>query len=402
MTAIMNELPREELRALVVQHGQALYTDPQRCEALLRERCGEYSREVFVLVSALREGIVADLLAVREEPLDAGLLISLARRLQENLALAEDAALWAVETWASALDVGGQTPGALVLVVSPQGPGRYRSIGEALREAQPGARILVRPGVYNESLVIRDRVEIQGDGPVEEIVLTSEGTSCLQMQAEHAVVRGLTLRALAADQEQQCYAVDIPQGQLVLEDCDISSESMGGVAVHGSQAEPIIRRCRIHDTGGFGVSFYGRARGLVEECDFFGNAYAEIEVCDGSDPHIRRCRIHDGHGYGIWVYRKGKGVIEDCEIFDNAKAGIRAEKGSNPIIEGDAIQDPVVTNAVDVRFNRRVILLGAVIGAIVLGLIGRNALGIIFGVIFGTIVGVMLSAAASALLGEGK
>ena len=394
----MEERPRAALRELIEQHGLALCEDPPRCEALLRERCGEYTREIFVLISALQEGIVAELLAARDQEVGSTLLPSLARRLQENLALTEDAASWTVEAWALALGLEVQP----ALVVSSRGDGRYRTIGEALRRAPPGARILIRPGRYVESLVLHAEVELLGDGPVEGIVIESEEASCLQMRAGQALVRGLTLRALAGPQGQQCYAVDIPQGRLVLEECDISSDSLGGIAVHGPSADPVIRRCRIHDTAGFGVSFYGRSKGTLEECELFGNAYAEVEICDESDPLIRRCRIHNGQGYGIWVYRRGRGAIEDCEIFDNAKAGIRVEKGSDPAIEGGVIQDPVVTDVVDVRISQRSILVGAALGALLLGVISRDVLGVIFGVIFGAIVGGMLSAAASALLHGGR
>src|SRR5207253_3939640 len=60
---------------------------------------------IFVLVSAVREGVAAELLAPASVvPLDAR-LAKLGRRLEEHLALTPEAAAWAVETWALALGV---------------------------------------------------------------------------------------------------------------------------------------------------------------------------------------------------------------------------------------------------------------------------------------------------------
>jgi len=59
----MNDLPRQKLREIIDQYGWSLCEDPRRCEALLRDFCGEYKPEIFVLVSALKVGVATDLMA---------------------------------------------------------------------------------------------------------------------------------------------------------------------------------------------------------------------------------------------------------------------------------------------------------------------------------------------------
>lgn len=101
----MNDAPRRTLRELIARHGPGLCSDARRCEGLLRDLCGEHRREINILVGALRERVPLDLLAGRNQ-LPAGLLLArLAKRLEEHLALTEEAAGWAVETWALALGV---------------------------------------------------------------------------------------------------------------------------------------------------------------------------------------------------------------------------------------------------------------------------------------------------------
>lgn len=101
----MNDLPRETLCQLVSRYGDSLCEDPRRCEALLRDLCGQYQREIAVLVTALQQRVAADLLASQEGVPQQVLFARLAQRLHDNVGMAKDLARWAVETWAFALGV---------------------------------------------------------------------------------------------------------------------------------------------------------------------------------------------------------------------------------------------------------------------------------------------------------
>lgn len=135
------------------------------------------------------------------------------------------------------------------------------TIAEAFKAAQAGARILVQPGLYEEGLVLEKKLEIMGDGTSRDIVIESADSDCILMQVDYTLVRGLTLRGLAALGNNKRFAADIPQGQLVLEDCDITSDSLACVGIHGS-ADPITRRCQIHDGEQSGVFVYDDGKGM--------------------------------------------------------------------------------------------------------------------------------------------
>jgi hypothetical protein len=70
---------------------------------LLRDFCGGQRREIYVLVSALRERIAADLLAASDSLPREVLVARLAKKLEDNLGLDKDVARWAVESWGLAL-----------------------------------------------------------------------------------------------------------------------------------------------------------------------------------------------------------------------------------------------------------------------------------------------------------
>lgn len=99
----MNDLPRKTLSEIIRQHGASLCDDPLRCEGLLRDLCGDHRREIYVLVAALKERVPADLLGSQGHIPKEVIWARLTKRLMDELALTEDAARWAVESWALAL-----------------------------------------------------------------------------------------------------------------------------------------------------------------------------------------------------------------------------------------------------------------------------------------------------------
>jgi hypothetical protein len=343
----MNDSVRQGLRELVARHGPAVVEDRRRCEGLLRDHFGEHRREVSALTSALEERVPHDLLAATPATPREVLLARLARRLTDHLALAEDAARWSVSSWAFALGVVSEdeltntehqtaatanhataqtaSPSSTVpqqssnaLIVSADGGGDYASIGEALGRAADGARILVRPGVYDEAVTIDKDIEIVGDGPAEKIVVRSDRASCLTMRADRARVAGLTLRG------ENFFTVDIERGRLLLEDCDISSRTLSCVAVHGEEAAPLIRRCRVHDGADSGLYFFDGAAGALEDCEVYANTNVGVAVTAHARPSLTRTKIYDGGNAGLAVWGEGRAALEECDIYANRLAGVGA------------------------------------------------------------------------------
>ena len=124
----MNDLPRQKLKEIIIQYGRSLCDEPQRCEGLLRDLCGKYQKEIAVLVGALKERVPADLLASQNSTPPVVFLARLTKKLQDNLGLTEEAARWAVESWALALGVISEADTAPVDLSSPppQVPPQYR------------------------------------------------------------------------------------------------------------------------------------------------------------------------------------------------------------------------------------------------------------------------------------
>jgi hypothetical protein len=399
----MNNLPRQKLFEIVRRHGREIVNEPRRCEGLMRDNFPAHRREISVLTSALEERVPSDLLAAGRAP-RAALLARLAARLRDDLAMEEAAARWTVHTWALALGV--ITPGeldALVgagaqgtapaagpaarrqgapephagtpqpahpsqpaqpahpsqpahaaaarpgppsarapLIVALDGSGDFLTITDAIRRAPAGSLLLVRPGIYNEGLVIDKPLEIVGDGARAEIVVRATESSCLVMRADGAAVRGLTLRGQAragGANDEGFFAVDISHGRPLLDGCDISSDSLSCVAIHNPTAAPVVRACRIHHGVDSGVYAFDGARGLVEACDIFENSNVGVALTGGAGTGLRDCRVHHGADAGIVVWNHAASAIEGCDVFANRRANVAASDGATAALRGCRVHD---------------------------------------------------------------
>lgn len=411
----MNNLPRQKLVEIVRRHGREIINEPRRCEGLMRDHFPAHRREIAVLTSALEERIPAGLLAsgTGRAPRNA-LLARLAARLHDDVAMEESAALWTVHTWALALDIitpdeldaleravaqepatetnpalqkrtaqepsatavasttlanpASATPASLphfappaastTFVVAPDGSGDFLTLSDAIRRAHPGSHLVVRPGVYNESLVLDKSLAITGEGALEEIIVLATTSSCFVMRTDAAIIRNLTLRGQARAggvAGDGFFAVDIPHGRLLLDGCDISSDSLACVAIHNPAAMPVIRDCRIHHGADSGVFAFDGARGEIEKCDISENSNVGVAVAGGASTSVMNCHIHHGADDGVVVWDRAATVIEGCDIYANRRTNVGISDGGSATLRRCSIHDGENTGVFTHRNGRAVV-----------------------------------------------
>ena len=212
-----------------------------------------------------------------------------------------------------------------IRVVDPMHHGDHLTITEAIEAANPGDRILVRPGLYPEGLVIKKPLEIIGDGEPGEVVVQAEGKSALFFRTTMGRVVNLTLRQMSSN----CLSVDIGQGRLELEGCDITSRGVCCVIIH-SGADPRLRRNRIHDGMGGGVVVYENGQGVLEDNNIFGNASDGVLIAAGGNPTLRRNRINKNDRWAVHAIVRGGGTIEDNDLRGNARGAWNISADSEP------------------------------------------------------------------------
>jgi parallel beta-helix repeat protein len=218
-------------------------------------------------------------------------------------------------------------------VVDAVDGGDYRTVTAAVAAAEAGATILVRPGLYRESILVNKPVQIVGDGQREDIVIEATGRPVVRFTVEDSRMAGLTLRQAGGG---MWFGVDISSGRHLIEDCDISSQSLACVSIRDG-ANPTLRGNRIHDGKQAGLYIYDGGKGIIEDNDIFGNAFAGAEIKTGANPNLRGNRIYDGAGAGVLVHENGLGALERNEIRGSALAGVEICTGANPTLRGNRI-----------------------------------------------------------------
>lgn len=219
-----------------------------------------------------------------------------------------------------------------VYVVSPDGSnGASKTISEALEKAEPGDRIVVHPGLYQEQLEIDSSIEIVGVGPREGVILA--GICEIDANStDRIVLQGCSLRgdSLSLDEDEDMEAaVVVEDGELVLENCSIDLEKGAGVYVEGP-GRLTMRSCHVHTNGGLGVVIADEGKGTIEDCQIIGNGEVvrKASVEDwlesgmagvmvggtGSSLHMRRCQLY-GHMMEVMLADEGQAFIEQCTMY---------------------------------------------------------------------------------------
>ena len=259
--------------------------------------------------------------------------------------------------------------------------GHFTTISAALRAAQPGDRLIIRPGVYRESVRIEVPVMLLGSqGGSSGVTITSSRNHTVHSVAPFARLENVTLRQTGSS-GRSCLLVS--RGRLEVSECDISSTS--GLCVEVTDtAAPIVRHSRIHGGAAAGLWFRAGGCGLVEGNEIWGNGWSGVQISDESNPILLRNFIHDNksagvisfnHGrgvarhnditsngkggvqvrsracpelvcnrifaersFGVWVYEHGLGRFEDNDIVNNAWSGFQVEEGSAPIVVGNRLR----------------------------------------------------------------
>jgi parallel beta-helix repeat protein len=292
----------------------------------------QFEKMASEIVEALQRG------SIRSQGADG---LESARRIPGDT-LPNDAQDWAAEKIAP--------PVPPTVVVDAMYRAQYGKISDAIRSERAGTRILVRPGLYSEALVINKPLEIVGDGNRDEIVIEARDTNAISFRSFAGRLAGLTIRQ-TGDREGwglfrgswfgfwfgqgDASAVDIAQGRLEIEDYVISSQGGGGAIRIRDGAEPRIRGNRIQNSKRYGIYVEDGGAGLLE-----GNEILDtwgIHISGRGNPTLRQNRIHHNLD-GISVSgQNAVGLIEDNNIYENRITGVNVF--GSPTVRGNRIQN---------------------------------------------------------------
>jgi F-box protein 11 len=197
--------------------------------------------------------------------------------------------------------------------VGKGGQGHCLSLKVALRQAGPGAEIVMLPGLYRESVVVDKDVTILALGEPGEVVLEGIAGPSLVIQTRAASLRGLTL--LAADGSP---ALRISSGGPLIETCTIKA-SASCVDVEGAGTSPVFRGCTFLAEGRVGLRAETGALARIEGGRIQGFHGAGVDVRAGAQATLQGVMLGPGEGVGLKVRSRGQATLDGCTL--SAEAG---------------------------------------------------------------------------------
>ncbi|MFJ8622588.1 right-handed parallel beta-helix repeat-containing protein [Kitasatospora sp. NPDC093550] len=213
-------------------------------------------------------------------------------------------------------------------------PGSYRTIGEALQAARSGAVISVRPGRYDENLVLTKVVSITAEDVRGSVRISPRRGTVVQVLAEAVQLTGLVLQG----QDEELPAVDVPRGQLALQDCEVAGNAWTAVLTRG-QGELAMRGCRVVNPAGAGLVETSTGTSVIEDSVIEHLGTSALVIGERANPTVRRCVLRDARGNGVCANGEARGVIEDCEISATDKPAVALEEQSTTRLLRTGIRD---------------------------------------------------------------
>ncbi|MFF0415710.1 right-handed parallel beta-helix repeat-containing protein [Kitasatospora sp. NPDC004745] len=202
--------------------------------------------------------------------------------------------------------------------------GGYRTIGAALDAARSGTVISVRPGRYEENLVITKMVTITAEEARGSVRISPRRGAVVQVVAEAVQLTGLVLQG----RDEELPAVDVPRGQAALDDCEVVGNSWTALFTR-EQGALAMRGCRVVNPAGAGIVETSTGTSVIEDCVVEHLGSSAVVIGERADPVVRNCVLRDARGNGVCANGEGRGTIEDCEISATDKPGIALEEHSS-------------------------------------------------------------------------
>jgi len=198
--------------------------------------------------------------------------------------------------------------------------------------------VLIRPGVYSESVRITQNCHLLGLGPREKVVVEAPGWESALVSAglggtmapaffgwssfssgEDACIENITFRCRNELMKGRC--VYLVMGRLQLIRCNVQ----GGVVVCGSGTAPCLKECHISKSRGNGVHLTDHCRAVLRDSVVANHGRHGILIDRQSCPEVVQNSICKNAVCGIQIFRTSEpdmDAFRDNCFEDNGEAEI--------------------------------------------------------------------------------
>jgi len=223
---------------------------------------------------------------------------------------------------------------AKTITVGPSGCD-YTSIQAAISAASSGDTVYVQSGTYEEHIVFKEGVILQGAGRDKVTIRYSGDTPVITVRnISSGKIDGFTIKYTGIDRYSVIW---VSSSSLTLSNNVITGAVYSGIQVGGIGSDPLIEDNVIRSNQQSGIFASISVKGTIRNNEIYENGYSGIAVKEGSEPLIEGNIIRNNEYSGIYIYSSAKGTIRDNEIYENGSSGIQVKEGADPLIEHNTI-----------------------------------------------------------------
>jgi serine/threonine protein kinase len=247
------------------------------------------------------------------------------------------------------------------------GDGSHESLSAAIADSEAGDTIIILEGTYREPVVVDKDLKLVGQGDRNNVILQTEGTSCLVVRNNATVdLQNLKLKTNSSGRNQ-ANTIDVESGQIRLAKCFVVSNSFDCVKLRGD-GRLVAKASDFQSSEHATIRAETGATLDVEDCNFIlhpDSPDSMKKVCiqaEGSTGSIRGCRFKGPCLAGIeWKDQTNDSLTIDQCSFSEIKLAVSLTDCKDVVIRGTKERPLSIKNCDDSIWirNSRVTIDGA-------------------------------------------
>ena len=211
--------------------------------------------------------------------------------------------------------LGGKT-----LIVDPNRSDCFALPSEALKQAESTDQIFIRPGTYEDRLVITERpIYLIGAGRDHITIFSRRSGPCYLQRVSGGQISGITFRYVGSDQHS---ALNILDSTCTISQCRATEGLLSGVVIYGPDCRPTLQGNEICHNRESGLFAFAGAQPYLRGNLCFGNHHFGIAARDqNTRPDIINNICRENMLSGLLLFSQAQALILDNTFERNAHWG---------------------------------------------------------------------------------
>jgi hypothetical protein len=215
------------------------------------------------------------------------------------------------------------------LIVDANQPECFALPSEALNQAESTDQVFIRPGMYEDRLVITERpIYLIGAGRDQVTIFSRRSGPCYLQRVSGGQITGITFRYVGSDQHS---AMNILDSTCTISHCRAMEGLLSGVVIYGPDCRPTLLENEICYNRESGLFSFAGAQPYLRENQCFGNHHFGIAARDQETrPDIIKNVCRDNMLSGLLLFSHAQALILKNTFEQNAHWGAVLTPDSEP------------------------------------------------------------------------